>query len=324
MRAAGAGDLYDRSGVDAQVRRMLDDPRAIERSVRFIEEWLDLERLGNLRPDPARFPAWSDQLAADMREETLEFFRDVVWRQKRPLADLLNAQVTYLTPRLAAHYGLEALDPEAAGGGLARYDLASIPARGGLLTQGSVLTVGGDDASMVTRGLFVLHDLLRGAVKDPPPGLDTTPIPAEPGQSRRDIAERRVVNPSCGGCHAKFEPLAFALEKYDGVGAYHEKDEHGNALREDGEILLPGAGEAVRYGSTAELMDLLAASGRVRECITWKLTQFALGRPLTRDDAPFVERIHQDAQRDGGTYASLITAIARSDLVQTTRTEPVQ
>ncbi len=292
--------------------------RAFERSSRFAHEWLDLGRLENLRPDPDRFPKWNAELAADMRDETLAFWKEVVWEQKRPLSDLMNARVTFATPRLAEHYGLKSKDrPE----GVSRYDLSGVPARGGLLTQGSVLTMGGDDASMVTRGLFVLHDLLRGSVKDPPAGLDTTPVPAEPGLSRRDVSERRVVNPSCGGCHSKFEPFAFGLEKFDGVGAYHERDEHGNELRDDGEILFPGTDRPFAYKSSAELMDLLAASERVRESLTWKLTQFALGRPLVASDAPVLEKIHEAAWKRGGSYVSVMTAIVMSDLVQKTRTE---
>jgi hypothetical protein len=319
MRAADAGELYDRRNVHAQVQRMLKDPRGAERSSRFIREWLDLDRLEHLRPNPARFPKWDAQLAADMREETLAFFKEIVWDQKRPLADLLNAQVTFATPRLAEHYGLK---PN--GEGLSRYDLKSVPGRGGLLTQGSVLTVGGDDASMVTRGLFVLHDFLRGVVKDPPPCVDTTPVPTKPGLTRRAIAEERIANASCGGCHSKFEPLAFGLERFDGVGAYHRKDEHGNKLREDGGILIPGTDQPVRYRSSAELMNLLAGSERVRETLTWKITQFALGRPLVAADAPVLEKIHDSAWKNGGTYESVITAIVMSDLVQTTRTETSQ
>jgi hypothetical protein len=174
---------------------------------------------------------------------------------------------------------------------------------------------------MVTRGLFVLHDLLRGVVKDPPPCVDTTPSPTKPGLTRRDVAEARIADKSCGGCHAKFEPLAFGLERFDGVGAYHEKDEHGNDLREDGEILFPGVAEPVRYQSSAQLMTLLAKSDRVGEVITWKVTQFALGRPLGAADAASVAEIHASSQNAGGTYAALITAIVMSDLVQTTRTE---
>jgi hypothetical protein len=319
MRAADAGELYDRRNIRAHVQRMLKDPRAVERSQRFIREWLDLDRLENFRPNAARFPKWEASLAADLRDETLAFFKEVAWNQKRPLSDLLNAQVTFVTPRLAEYYGLKAAGP-----GMSRYDLSAVPARGGLLTQGSVLTIGGDDSSMVTRGLFVLHDFLRGAVKDPPPCVDTTPVPTKAGVTQRTIAEARLANAACSGCHSKFEPLAFGLEKYDGTGAFHEKDEHGNKLREDGEILIPGTEKPIAYRNAAELMNLLAGSERVRETLTWKITQFALGRPLVAADVPALEKIHASAQKNGGTYESVITAIVMSDLVQTIRTHGLQ
>lgn len=320
MRMAKAGELYDADSVEVQMKRMLKDPRAIERSSQFIAEWLNLGRLKNLRPDKKKFPMWNTQLATDMRDETLAFFKEVAWNQKRPLADLLNAQVTYATPRLAKHYGLEPVG-DADKLNLLKYDLSSEPGRGGLLTHGSVLTVGGDEASMVSRGLLVLHDFLRGVVKDPPPCVDTTPVPTKAGLTQRGIAEGRIANKACGGCHSKFEPLAFGLEKFDGLGTYRELDEHGNTLRDDGQILFPGAAKSVAYKSSAELMNLLAGSERLRKSITWKVTQFALGRPLGAMDAPILDRIHNNAQKNGGTYVSLITAIVMSDLVQTTRTE---
>jgi len=317
-RAAERGEL-DRGGIRKQTARMLRDPRAVARSVQFVDEWLNLARLANLRPNPDKFPNWDARLAADMRDETRAFFEDVVWRQQRPLVDLLNAQVTFATPRLARHYGLPP-----AGQGLARYDLNEVPERGGLLTHGSVLTVGGDEASMVSRGLFVLHDFLRGVVKDPPPCVDTTPVATKAGLTQRAIAESRIANKNCGGCHARFEPLAFGLEQFDGLGAFHRRDEHGNPLRDDGQILFPGSAGAVSYQSAAELMDLLADCDRVAQTITWKLAQFALGRPLGAADAATVQQIHELAQQDGGTYAALINAIVTSDLVLTTRTEPTR
>ncbi len=317
MRAAGASELNHPHAALKQVRRMLGDPRTVERSRHFLAEWLHLDRLDNLQPNSQRFPHWTAELGADMRRETLDYFEDVVWKQKRPLSDLFNAQLTYASPRLAAHYGLDAKESA-----WERYDLSAVPSRGGLLTQGSVLTVGGDDASMVTRGLFVLQDILRGAVKDPPPGLDTTPVPPKPGQSQRNVSEQRIANAACAGCHSRFEPLAFGLEKFDGLGAFHEKDEHGNQLRDDGEILFPNTANPAKYQTSAELMDLLAGSERVRETLTWKVTQFALGRPLTATDAPLVSRIHQESQKQGGTYTGLMTAILMSDLVRMKRAEP--
>jgi hypothetical protein len=136
------------------------------------------------------------------------------------------------------------------------------------------------------------------------------------------IAETRIESKNCTGCHSKFEPLAFGLEKFDGLGTFREKDEFGNELREDGRILFPGQENSVAYKSSAELMDLLSKSDRVRETITWKLTQFALGRPLGADDAAAVGKIHREAQENGGTYQSLITAIVTSELVMRGRTEP--
>ncbi|MEX2169065.1 MAG: DUF1592 domain-containing protein [Pirellulales bacterium] len=327
LQAADQGKL-DRLGVEAEARRMLQDRRAVERSRQFISEWLNLGQLKNLRPSQEKFPHWDAILAADMRDETLAFFEEIAWTQNRPLAELFNAQVTFVTPRLANHYGLP-LDKQPAGdepdrsesSQMQRCDLSSTPERGGLLTQGSVLTVGGDEASTVARGLFVLHEVLRGVVRDPPPCVDTTPVPSKPGLTQRAIAESRVADVNCTGCHAKFEPLSFGLGRFDGLGSYHESDEHGNQLRDDGNILFPGQDKPIAYQSSRELMDLLAKSDRVRESLTWKVTQFAVGRPLGAEDAPVVADIHRAAQHNGGTYASLMTAIVTSDLVMRTRTE---
>jgi len=311
MQAADAGELADPQKLRKQVDRMVANPLAKRRSMQFVYEWLDLGRLDNLQPNPSHFPSWSQQLAEDMKKETLTYFEEVVWIQKRPLSELLNAQVTIATPLLARHYGWK---PQ--GAGPTRYALDKIAGRGGLLTQGSVLTIGGDEASMISRGLFILHDILRGTVKDPPPCVDTSPVPTKAGLTKRGIAEQRISNKSCGGCHAKFEPLAFGLEKFDGIGAYHVNDKFGNQLREDGNILLPGASKAIEYQTVSELMDHLASSPRVAETLTWKITQFAMGRPLAAGDRPEIEKIHQSATQAGGTYAAVIRAIVISDLVR--------
>ncbi|MEC5128908.1 DUF1588 domain-containing protein [Verrucomicrobiales bacterium BCK34] len=190
------------------------------------------------------------------------------------------------------------------------------PTRGGILTQGSVLTIGGDEASMVTRGLFVLNDLLRGVIKDPPPCVSTVPVPSEPGKTQRTIAMERVASKSCGACHVRFEPLAYGLERFDGLGSFQEKDHYGNALRDDGEILFPGASKPIAFDHVGKLMDLLAESDRVKETLTWKLTQFAVGRPLNAADAESVFTIHNASQEAGGRYEDVISAIVQSDLIR--------
>lgn len=254
LSAADRGDLHNAPKFNAQVASMLDAPLAKQRSAEFVSEWLKLSRLKNIPPDKTRFPAWDARLAEDRREETLAYFQDVAWKGNRPLSDLLDAQFTYATPELAKHYGLRP-----AGAGLTRYDLSSDPRCGGLLTQGSILTIGGDGASVVTRGLFVLDDLLRGAINAPPPCVDTTPLPAKAGLTQRGIAEQRIADVKCGVCHVRFEPLAFGLEKFDGAGAFHERDQFGNKLRDDGEVLFPGEAQPVSYQSSAELMKLFGS-----------------------------------------------------------------
>ena len=311
MRAADAGELTHPDKARKQVDRMLTSSLAVRRSQQFVYDWLNLGRLDNLRPNAKHYPAWNKQLAEDMRKETLSFFEEVIWKQKRPMADLMNAQLTIATPLLAKHYGWNSK-----GSGPVKYSLESVEGRGGLLTHGSVLTIGGDEASMVSRGLFILHDILRGTVKDPPPCVDTSPVATKAGLTKRGIAEQRISNKSCGGCHIKFEPLAFGLEKFDGIGAYHTKDHFGNQLREDGNILLPGEAKAMDYKTISELMNHLAASSRVAETLTWKVTQFAMSRPLAAPDRPDIEKIHQAATKAGGTYADVIRAIVMSDLVR--------
>lgn len=315
--AAKNGRLADRKNCLKQVRRMLDDPRTVQRSRQFVTDWLDLDRLLTLRPGADRYPDWDSSLASDMRRETLSYFEHVVWDQQRPLGELFNTQITFASPRLAKHYGLK---PQNAA--WAAYDLSQVPRRGGLLTQGSVLTIGGDDASMVTRGLFVLKDVLRGVIGAPPPGVDTTPVPAKPGISLRMIAQQRIDNVACGGCHQKFEPLAFGLEPYDGVGVDHDQDEFGNTLRSDGQLLIPGTAEPLSYQTQTQMMNLLAASDRVSETITWKVVQFSLGRPLGPVDAATVQQVHRQAVDQKGTYRALLTALVMSDLVQ--KTSPSQ
>lgn len=322
LNAAEKGEL-DHSGIARQVERMLQDPRVISRSRQFVTEWLNLRGLDNLRPDASHFPDWRPELSRDMREETLAYFEEIAWKQRQPLQNLLNAQFTYVTPRLAKHYGLPITAELRAAreDQLIRYALHNVPERGGLLTHGSILTKGGDEASMVTRGLFLMHELLRGVVRDPPPCVDTTPVPSQPGLTQRMVSERRLSNQGCAGCHVKFEPLAFGLETFDGLGTFHHKDAHGNALRDDGHVLFPGSAQPIAFQNSAELMQLLAESPRVRESFTWKVTQFSLGRPLDADDAALVAEVHREFQRQGGTYADLLRALVHSDLVRTTRTE---
>ena len=301
VKAAGSDQLNHRQAIVDQIERMSADPRSVDRSLQFASQWFNLDRLQNLNPNREHFPDWSSELADDMRRETLDTFRHWVWDQRGPLVGLIDVPYTFASPKLAKHYRMPAQKTP-----WARYDLDHVASRGGILTHGSLLTIGGDDASMVTRGLFVLQDLLLSEVGDPPPGLDLTPVPTAPGRTHRMVAVDRIQNEACGGCHKRFEPLAFGLERYDGLGTYRETDEHGNELRMDGEILFPGQASPVAYDSTAELATLLATSDRVAECLTRKVIQFCIARPLDVSDANRVREVHQNAGGQKATYQAIV------------------
>lgn len=315
LLAAAADDtLRTDAEIEAQVDRMLADPRARDASVEFVRDWLHLARLNNLPRDPERFPEWSTAIADAMVQETLGFFGSVAWDQDRPLVELFNAQETWLTPELAAYYGLESQ-------GEGVYDVSGIGERGGLLTQGSLLTIGGDDSSMVARGLFIFEALLCMHPTSPPEGVDTTPPVIEPGKSQRVYSEERTGNPACGGCHLQFEPLAWGMERYLADGSYATMDAFGNELREDGFAQLPGEPEQIPYDNAAELMDLLASSDAVRECLAKKGTQFAIGRPLAENDECSMDKVQQTLADSDGTWRDLIVAVALSPGFRSLRVE---
>jgi hypothetical protein len=315
LAAAAAGSLRSDDDVEAQVRRMLADPRVRDASRRFAHDWLNLARLDGLVRDPDRFPQWDPSLGVAMQAETHAFFETVLWSEQRPIAELFNAQLTIVQPQLAAHYGLTA-------GPDGRVDLSGVPERGGLLTQGALLTVGGNESSMVARGLFVLETLMCGHLASPPPGIDTTPPTTEPGSSQRTYSEERVENPSCGGCHAQMEPFAWGIERFRADGTHALEDEYGNALREDGFVRMPGSSGDVSYSTVGELMDLLAGSEAVQECFNRRSLQFAIGRSVVPTDRCTMDAIRARFAESAGTYEDLLVAIALSPGFRTITTEP--
>lgn len=314
LTAADQGRLRTDEDLEAEVRRMLAEPRVREASRRFARDWLHLSRLDDMTRDPELFPDWDPALGVAMQDETQAFIETVLWDHSRPVADLFNAQFTVVSAELAEHYGLVA-DPDG------RVDLGSIPERGGLLTQGALLTLGGNEASMVARGQFVLETLMCGHLQSPPEGVDTTPPPVEPGNSQRTYSEQRVQNPSCGGCHGQMEPYAWGIERFLADGSYHLEDEYGNPLLQEGFVRLAGADADIDYATVGELMDLLAGADAIEDCFARRSLQFALGRAVRMTDACTVESIRARLAESARTYEDLLVAIALSPGFRTITTE---
>lgn len=316
LAAADAERLSDPDERERHVRRLLGTPRARAHLRRFVTDWFDLEHLDAVNLDDPRYDVFTPRLAREMRDETLRFVDHLVWTADRPLVGMYTEPTTFLTDGLAELYGLDAP------GGDEPVDLSDVPERVGILTHPSVLAAHafGEEPSLVSRGLFVLHDVLCDSVGSPPPGVDTTPPPTAPGDSHRDQSEDRVDNEVCGQCHEVFDPLGYPFDVFDAVGRHRSEDSHGNPVRGDGVFRAPD-GSQTAYDDVAAFAELIDQSPRARQCITRKGLQFALGRPLVEADACTVAQVHDDFTERGGRYADLLVAIARHPSFVLARTE---
>ena len=301
LDAAAKSELVMPDQLRAQVARMLTQPRAREIIQRYFREYLTLDDLD----DATRGPAFTPALAAAMKKETLDDVADQLWDAKKPLVStMLTTRTTIVDPMLAQFYGLGA--PDANG----RLSLAGAPNRVGLLTHASVLTLDGDaNASIVERGLFVFRNFLCQDVPMPPPGA-TSVMLAPDTASERQKSDARLAHDPCASCHGQFDPLAYAFEPFDSMGAVQTKDVNGNAVRQDGWITKPMA-SSVPYDGVATYMNLLAQDPRVAACVTAKATQFAWGRAMTDGDQCMLADIQaRMSASQGQTFADLVTAVA--------------
>lgn len=307
LDAAGRGELRQRAGLEAQVRRMLADPRAQSLVTNFAGQWLHLRGLEGVTPDLRRFPDFDDNLRQAMRKET-ELFVESVFRADRSVADLLGADYTFLNERLAKHYGV----PHIYGSHFRRVSFAGDAnrQRGGLLRQGSLLTVTSyaTRTSPVIRGHWILANLVGAPPPPPPPNvpsLDDNVVSATLPMRQRLAAHRE--NPACASCHNVMDPVGFALENFDAVGRWRRAEEQ---VPVDASGGLPDgstfAGVAGLEQALLRRPELLAGT------VTEKLLIFALGRGVGPHDAPAVRQIVRNAAADDFRFSSLILGIVNS------------
>jgi len=303
---AARGQLRSGSNLDAQVARMLKDARAKEFVENFSGQWLQTRNLKLASPDRERFAPFDEPLRRAMAQEVELFFAAIV-RDDRPIADFLHADYTFLNERLAKHYGI----PGVAGDQFRRVLLADRK-RGGILTMASVLTVTSNPTrtSPVKRGKFILEEILGTPPPPPPPGVSDLP------DEKKDVArgslrtrmEQHRADPNCASCHARMDPLGFALENFDAIGAWRDQD---GPFPVDASGTLP---KGERFVGPVELKAvLLTRIGPFAHCLTEKMMTYALGRGLTYQDHCIVEKIADGAIRDGGRFSRLISGIVHSD-----------
>jgi cytochrome c551/c552 len=303
---AEKGKLKSPAVLQQQTRRMLDDPRSQAFVSNFGGQWLHLRNLDTITPDPDLFPGFDDGLKQSFRRETELFFESVL-RENRSVFDLLDANYTFLNQRLAEHYGVRGVY-----GSQFRRVALSDPNRSGLLGQGSILTVTSypNRTSVVQRGKWVLENLLGAPPPPPPPDVPDLKPHGKDGRllTMREQMDMHRANPICASCHARMDPIGFALENYDAVGRWRTKDA-GAVIDASGK--LP---DGTKFNGPAELKKILLSGHRdeFATTVTEKLLTYALGRGLEAYDAPAVREIMREAARDDYRLPALINAIINS------------
>lgn len=305
LAAADAGVLADDQQYRQQIRRMLADPKSTGLGENFGLQWLGLRNFGGVQPDAEVYPQYSELLAGDLREEAVQFVSGV-FRENRPLTDLLAADYVVVNGRLAQHYGLS-LPADA---DWQRVVVAD-GRRGGAATLGAVLTAASYPrrTSPVLRGRWILDELLGTPVPPPPPGvppLDQS-VAESGSQTLRQRLELHRQKPECASCHDRMDPLGFGLENFDGIGRWRESDA-GQSIDAAGRL---PSGE--QFAGPAELKAvLLGRTGDFLNHFSRKMLGFALGRELNKFDACVVETSVKKLQANGFQSQILIEEIACS------------
>ena len=307
LDAVEGGTLTEPAVLEAQVRRMLADPRSGSLVDDFATQWLHLRNLEDVKGDPVPFPDFDDNLVEAFRQETRLFLTSNLG-EDRSVLDLLAADYTFVNERLARHYGI----PGVYGSRFRRVTVPDREQRGGLLGHGGLLALTSypTRTSPVLRGKWLLDTILGAPPPSPPADVPALPEQGEEGRttSVRERLERHRQAPACATCHASIDPPGFALEQFDGLGAWRTQDRFGNPI--DATATMPN-GQTVAGMSGLRAL-LLERPEQFAGTVTEKLLSYALGRGLEHGDKPTVRAIVHDAEPDDYRWSALIAGIVKS------------
>jgi hypothetical protein len=307
LRVAEQGRLKDPATLDAQVRRMLADPKSQAIVDNFAGQWLQLRNVRNVQPNSDLFPDFDDNLRQGLKRETELFFESIM-REDRPVLDLMSADYTFLNERVAKHYGIRGIY----GSRFRRVTLTD-ERRFGLLGKGSVLTVTShaERTSPVERGKWILENILNLPVPPPPPipgaGVFAEPPPGEAPKTMRAQMEVHRANPVCASCHKVMDPIGLSLENFDVVGAWRTEDV-GSPIDASGQLV-----DGSRVDGVVTLRKAILAHPDVFvRTMTEKMLIYALGRGLDARDMPSVRAIMREAAARDDRFSSLVLAVVHS------------
>ena len=312
---ASAGKLKNSSVLNQQIKRMLDDPRSDALLTNFALQWLNLGRLNAAAPDTELFPYFNDNLRQAFRTETGMFLNYII-KEDRPLLELLDADYTFVNELLAEHYGI----PDVHGSHFRKVKLAD-RSRGGLLGQGSVLTITSyaNRTSPVIRGKWVLENILGSPPPPPPANVPGLRDKNDQGKvlSMRAQMEQHRANPVCASCHKVMDPIGFALENYDGIGKWRTIDAaSGSDIDPSG--ALP---DSTPFVGPTGLKEVILEKRSIDFVLTFveKILTYALGREVDYRDAATIRSIIRKTEKDQHKISALITAIVESSPFQMRR-----
>ena len=307
LNVAASGKLKQPDVLEQQVKRMLADPRSESMVSNFAAQWLYLRDIDIKAPDLFLFKDFDEGLRAAFEKET-ELFLDSILRENRSVMELLTAKYTFVNERLAKHYGI----PNIRGSEFQRITYPADSPRGGLLGQGGILllTSYSTRTSPVLRGKYVLENLLASAPPPPPPNVPS--LKTETGKpeevlSLRDAMVRHRADPACANCHARMDPIGFALENFDAVGQWRDQDA-GKPV----EVKSTLADGTVVDGVAGVRQLLLKDPERFVGAVSQKLLMYGLGRNVQYFDAPAVRKIVHDAAANDYKFSSLVLGVAKS------------
>lgn len=305
LSLAASNKLSDDKVLDAQVDRMLRNPKSVALVDNFAAQWLFLRNLKSFNPDTRTFPNFDDKLRQAFRAETTLFMTSIIQNDASVL-DMLTADYTFVNDRLAEHYGI----PNVYGSHFRRVQQTD-PNRRGLLGQGSILTVTSypNRTSPVLRGKWVLENIIGAPAPVPPPNVPslTENTPGLAALSVRERLEQHRADPACAGCHAVMDPLGFSFENFDAIGKHRTRDASG-VIDAGGEL---ADGTPVN-GPVSLGQALLKHPDYFVDTFTEKLLTYALGRGLEYYDMPVVRAITRDAEADEYSFSAIVKGIVTS------------
>ena len=312
-----AGSLHYGEALAAQVDRMLTDDRINRFIDDFSRQWLQLHRVGMFPPDKKLYPTYDDWLEASMREEPVEYFREMLTKNL-PIEHFLDSNWTMANARLCDFYGL----PEPKQGGFQRVALKPEDHRGGLLTMGAVLglTSDGTRHRPVHRGVWLSEAIFNKTPPSPPANVDPIePIPPQGNKiTIRQRIEAHAKNTSCAACHRNIDPLGLAFDQYDAIGQWRTREHVPTGVGEDPLVDASGVMPDGRAFTDSDQFKrlLLEDRDKVAQAFIEHLCTYALRRVLTVDDRDDINMIEEEAKKNDYRVKDIVRAVALSELMR--------